>query len=723
MITAEVMKKNYLEDLEQKFTLFKFLSGFLGVTYGEEFIRSLLSGQIWKVGSSPGESPDDLPPEQNKILNLISAAEIHRSAGSYESLRKTCHMILAVMYESFPQDMDRGCRDILLKRLSLFLFGGLGDYLMRRGLTLDALKFYQELAGFNPSKMELSKKLARVYYTLGPNYLSEAERLYREALAENPADLEMAESLGRVLNASPRGADEAKAIYRSALSFCRTDMERLRFYERLHDLSPQDTDILRQMGGLYQSHGMYQAARRCLEKIENIQGESQEALDLAFLCYTLNDFRQARLLLGGFQSGDGELYYSSRYLLGTIRREEEDLEGALECFQEIAPKSASYWKARLSIAQILLTQGNYLEAEALAREIPTQQWIPLGNDFLVFNEALEKVLLSESAAMANDWREYVNLHLPSIHLHKDVQKRSMGPNFWRKYEVFDIIGSGPVGQVLHGRERQRGRRVAIKFLPGELLKDPLVVRRIQGMIKMWRNMAEHNPYVTQVYEACLFQESFFYAMEYMERDLLSVIKSWAPASSEVVAALGIQICDTLSYYYRFNMERPHGALKPENILITDDYTVKISDFDLLWALEGKKIITTKEVKQRAAFLRTFYYFAPERIIEDTFFSRITGSRFKTDQSLETALEGIDQRADLYSLGIILYELATGFLPFEEQLKPFLAYQKAKTSPLPSFYNPSINSNLEKIIVKLISKEPSGRYDHPGEVKGALQQIL
>ena len=716
------MTRDYIEDLERKFSLFKVLSGLLGVIYGEEFACGLLNGNIWKKEGAAGSS-EELPSEQGVILNLISAAEIHRTAGRYESLKKTCHVILSVMRESFPRDLEQKRRDIFLGKLSSLLFGGLGDYLTAKGIPGEALKFYQDLLLLAPADADTTKKLARIFYTMGPRYLSEAERLYRDALTCDPSDLEAVENLGRVLTVSKNGMDEARLIFLDALQYCCTDMERMRFYERLLELMPEDRDILVRMGKLYQRHGMFIEARRCLEKLDNLQGELWEILDLAYLYYLLHDLNKAETLLTGFQSNEGESYFFSCYLWGLLKKEDEDWGQAQAYFQEVTPGSPSYWKAQTGLAQVYLAQDDYQEAATLARAIPPKEWDRLGNDFLLLCEALENVLQHKSPSLGQQWREHVNAHLPSFYLQKDVQKRSMGSNFWRKYEAVDVIGRGPVGQVLQGRERQRGAPVAIKYLPGEFLSDPLAVRRIQGMTKLWRSMGENNPQVVRAFEDCYFEGSFFYAMEYLERDLHSVIKSWAPAAAGVVASIGVKICDALSSYYRYNMDRPHGDLKPENILIAENFEIRISDFDLLWALEGKKIFSARELRQHASFLRTFYYFAPERITDNNLFSKITGSRPKTEQNLETVLEGIDQRSDLYSLGVILFELATGFLPFETNIKSLLAFHKAKTPPSPRFYNPSIHPELEKIITCLMSREPSWRFKDPGEVKRVLQMLL
>ncbi len=716
------MNKKY-GDREKDFPLPQILSGFLGFIFGEEFGRNLFEGEFWKKGSKGAMLAENLPSEQKKILNLLSAAEIQRTAGSYDSLKKTCSLILALLKDYIPRNLDQKRRNIFLYRLSLSLLSGVGDFLAGKGLFAEALKFYQELFALYPGDFAVVRKMARTFYTMGPNYLSEAEKLYRQALADHPDDLEIAENLGRVLNVSPGGLDEARIVYRDALLHCRTDMDRLRFYARLLELSPGDGDILLRMGRLYRRQGMFIEAKHFLEKAKDLHSDPWEALDLAYLYYLLNDFRKAEALISALTGGAGEAYLSSRYLLGLIREGEERWEQASEYFEEIPPESSYYWRAQAGLARVYLYQGNYLQAESLARMIAPEQHANLGTDFLELCEMLENALQRECYFKAEEWREHVSESVPSFHLKKAVHKRSMGPNFWRKYEAFEVIGNGPAGQILLGRERQKGYKVAIKYLPGDLLEDPLIVRRMQGILKSWRNMEENNSFIVRVYEDCFFEDSFFYAMEYMERNLASVIKTWAPAPTEIVTGIAVQICDALAYYYRYNGGIAHGALKPENILFSINDELKISGFDFFWVLEGKKVFSTKEVKKHAFLARNLSYSAPERLKEKSFFHNIRPGRFNNDQNIEMAFEGIDQRADFYSLGVILFELATGFLPFDIQSrKSLFSFQKAKTRFISHFNKTFLHPELTKIIKTLMARDPAGRFSTPAEVKEAIQTI-
>jgi len=407
------------------------------------------------------------------------------------------------------------------------------------------------------------------------------------------------------------------------------------------------------------------------------------------------------------------------YLLGLINEGEEKWVEARNNYLNIPPGAPLYWEARVGMARALLHEGKYLEAEELARSIPGEQRNILEAEYLELCELLEKGEGKKCRSIS--WREYLRETEPLYELKKDIRKRSMGPAFWRKYEFLEVYGNGPVGQVLLGRERNGGRKVAIKQIDETLTADPVVIRRFQGLLKTIRNFT--TPYIVPVYEDCCYNGRFFFAMEYMEGDSLAkYIRLRAPLPLTDASAIALQVCSALDYLYNRNRAMSHGALKPENILFSAGGSVKISDFDILWALEGTKMFTSDLSQKYRSFLRTFLYAAPERFDSRGFFSSRRRGRSQSD-TLETAIQGVDHRADLYSLGVILFELLTGFLPFKENSCEAVIrfHRNQKSWPSPRLFNPALPPDLEEIILKLLNRNPHHRFATPAELREAIKK--
>lgn len=706
------MKKNYLNP-DKDFSFSQRLSSYFEIFFGRDFDRG---------GNTATPLTENLLEKREKVLNLLSIAEIQKAAGKYDDLRKTCQSIFLLTSECYPQKVDPRYRDVFLYGLAFSLFCHVGDFLSEKGFIGEALKFYQELLSFFPGDPAILKKVARTFYTMGPYHLAEAERLYRLILATDPGNLQVAENLGRVLSVSPNGRDEARLVYRDALLHCKSDLDKLTFYSHLLSLSPGDSDILLRMGGLYQRQGMFVEALDCLEKARDLTDDPEEIPALAHLYYLLNDLQKAKSLLRSLPPGEGEPRNLSHYLLGVIRGEEGRWDDALRFLSKVPPGSVYYWRAITGLIRIYLHRDDDAKAVDLARAIPPGQYDSLGSEFFEVCQLLDDTLQRKTERGAEEWKKYISGAMPSFYLKRDIYNKSMGTIFWRKYEALQVLGSGPAGQVLLGRERQKGVMVAIKHLYGDYLNDPHIVRRLQGILRIWRHSMGNNPCRVSIYEDTFYEGSFFYAMEYLERSLSQMIKFWAPAPAKVAIETALLICNALEHYYSCHLGSPHGGLKPGNILISANGELKISDFDFFSVLLGKRVLYAREIKKYPSFLETFYYFAPERFNVGLFLHNLL-SGLGNSQGLETTLEGIDQRADFYSLGIILYQLATGFFPFEiGSVGALLAFHRNKKALIPPrSINPAVDPGLEEIIVTLTAREPARRFATTGEIKKALEE--
>lgn len=699
------------------FHLSDILAGHLGALLGVEFILYFSSPEPYK-GRHLSLPQKHFSFEQEKIINLLQVMETSFAEGKPETVKK-CALLLVKALKELP-----ACKEIPVKYRRRFfsglmynLFVQLGDDLLNRGFAAEALIFYEELLASYPQDIFLLRKAARAYYARGVLFLPQAEKLYRRILEYNPGDLESYEALGHLLDNYPGREEEALTVYREALHYCSTDMEKIRFYLSLLALSPDDYELLLRLGRLYRRQGMLLESRHYLEEAFKRRPDSWTTLELGRVCCLLYDLVRAKEAAAVIR-GSKDSFYPAYYLLGLIAEVEEKWAEAGDNYQHIPPDAPLYWAARAGLARTFLHQGRSAEAEELIRSIPAGQRDKLGAEYLDLCETLEN---SAEKCHFLSWREYLREAEPLYELKKDICKRSMGTAFWRKYEFLEVCGKGPAGSVLLGRERYSGRKVAIKQFDDKLSADPVSIRRLQGLLKTFRSFS--TPYIVPVYEDCWHNNHFFYAMEYMEGgSLAELVRLRAPLPLKEVFSIALQVCSALDYLYIRSKAMSHGALKPENILLSADGRVKVGGFDILWVMEGTKVFTADILKNYRQFTGTFLYAAPERFDSRGFWSVRVKNRGRGD-SLEAAVQGVDHRADLYSLGVILFELLTGVLPFKEySLKGVVRFHRSfKAWPSPRVFNPALPVDLEEIILRLLCRNPSDRYATPAELGEAIKK--
>jgi serine/threonine-protein kinase len=224
------------------------------------------------------------------------------------------------------------------------------------------------------------------------------------------------------------------------------------------------------------------------------------------------------------------------------------------------------------------------------------------------------------------------------------------------------------------------RDVAVKILRTDLIEDPNFRARFLQEARSAANLT--HPNIVTIYDFGHDSGQFFIIMEYVEgNDLKTVIRSQGQQSVQQAVDLMIQIGQGVGYAHRAGLV--HCDLKPQNILVSPDGRVKITDFGISRALAS---ITPEE--RADVVWGSPKYFSPE----------------------QAAGNAPSPASDVYALGIILFELLTGELPFEANTSADLAelHQTAQP-PTPRIKNPSISIELELILLKVLSKEPAARY--------------
>lgn len=262
-----------------------------------------------------------------------------------------------------------------------------------------------------------------------------------------------------------------------------------------------------------------------------------------------------------------------------------------------------------------------------------------------------------------------------------------------RYELAERLGTGGMAEVFLGRDRVLGRTVAVKTLLDQHAGDPHFIERFR---REAQNAASLNhPNVVSVYDTGSDNGTQYIVMEFVEgRTLRELIREEGPLLPERAAEIAAEVCAGLSFAHSHGIV--HRDVKPANIMITSSGAVKVADFGIARAVSGDT------VTQTAMVLGTAQYFSPEQA-----------------QSAP-----VDARSDIYSLGVVLYEMLTRQVPFTGSSPVAIAYKHVKEPPmLPSRLNPDIPGGLEAIVLKALAKNPSNRYQSAEEMQQDLGRFL
>lgn len=242
-----------------------------------------------------------------------------------------------------------------------------------------------------------------------------------------------------------------------------------------------------------------------------------------------------------------------------------------------------------------------------------------------------------------------------------------------RYQVLELLGEGSTAFVYKARDLRLNRVVALKILLPQV-RDTVYRRFMQEAMVVAQ--LQH-PNIMMIFDRDEVEGMSFLVVEYVEGDTLT---NFIPATPETVARLGRQIAQALHYAHERDII--HRDIKPANIKVTPDGQVKIMDLGLALPREAKRVTA------EGMIIGTPAYLSPE----------------------QAQAQPLDRRTDIYSLGIVLFEMATGVLPFQEDDIPSLLLQHVREAP-PSLrqYNADIPPALENVIHKALEKQPSRRF--------------
>jgi serine/threonine-protein kinase len=252
-------------------------------------------------------------------------------------------------------------------------------------------------------------------------------------------------------------------------------------------------------------------------------------------------------------------------------------------------------------------------------------------------------------------------------------------------------GSGGMAVIYRAVDKELGRTVAVKILRPSLTTDPTFLARFRNEARAVANLS--HPNIVTVHDVGNDGPTHYIVMEYVEgQDLKKIIRTEGVLSVKRSLNLAIQICAGIGFAHRAALV--HADVKPQNILVTSDDRVKVTDFGIAQALTDTQPMTRQEVVWGSP-----HYFAPE----------------------QARGEKPTPAADVYAIGIVMFEMLTGRLPYvgASQQELALAHVKERV-PMVSEFNASIPENLSKIVYKVMSKEPSARYRMADQLGHVLQ---
>jgi predicted Ser/Thr protein kinase len=251
-------------------------------------------------------------------------------------------------------------------------------------------------------------------------------------------------------------------------------------------------------------------------------------------------------------------------------------------------------------------------------------------------------------------------------------------------EILEMLGQGGMGVVYKARQRQLDRLVALKILPPQIGLPEAFAERFTREARSLARLS--HPRIVMIYEFGRTETGLYYfIMELVDgTDLRRVIQTGKLSASEALAII-TQVCEALQYAHEEGVI--HRDIKPENILLNRNGQVRIADFGLAKILDSPATSSTSTLTKIGQKMGTPQYMAPEQIEQPA---------------------RVDHRADIYSLGVVFYEMLTGELPLGRFAPPSQKVQ--------------INVRLDEIVLKTLEKEPEHRYQHASEVKTDLETI-
>jgi serine/threonine-protein kinase len=261
-----------------------------------------------------------------------------------------------------------------------------------------------------------------------------------------------------------------------------------------------------------------------------------------------------------------------------------------------------------------------------------------------------------------------------------------------RYTLHEEIGTGATGSVFKARDALLDTWIAVKLLKPEYTANRDALDRVRQEIILSRDIA--HPNILRVYHLASYEGGTYLTMQWIKGGTLAdIISEQGPLPIREVLSFATKLSSALAAAHSLNIL--HRDIKPGNILVDDDGEPYLADFGLA------RLIGEHGLTHHGVFVGTPHYASPEQV----------------------TLDPLDERSDIYALGLVIFEMATGRRPFEaDTVAEILAMQRCTPPPDPATISPAIPGELGAIILRCLAKDPADRIANAVELEGALRRI-